>query len=368
MRDEASSCGETRRKRGTVVLDKIRIGFVGVGNMGQCAHLKNYVTLPDCEVVAISELREVLRKKVAGRYGVDRVYASATEMLDSERLDGIVASQPFTRHGLILPELYRAGVPVFSEKPLAASVEAGERLLQALAAGGSWHMVGYHKRSDPATMLAKREIDRLKETGELGRMRYVRITMPPGDWVAGDFCDVITDEPLTGLTQDPPPNDMDAEAYGQYIAFVNYYVHQVNLMRHLMGEPYRMAYANPSGVLLAVESESGVAGVIEMAPYATSIDWQESALVAFEHGYVRVDLPAPLAYNRPGRAELLSDAGGGSPPTLTSPLLAPVGAMQQQARNFVAAIEGEMQPLCEAAEALEDLRVARDYLGLWKGI
>lgn len=30
-------------------LTNVKIGFVGVGNMGQCAHLKNYVTLPDCE-------------------------------------------------------------------------------------------------------------------------------------------------------------------------------------------------------------------------------------------------------------------------------------------------------------------------------
>lgn len=34
-----------------------RIGFVGVGQMGQCAHLKNCVTVPDCEVVAVADLR-----------------------------------------------------------------------------------------------------------------------------------------------------------------------------------------------------------------------------------------------------------------------------------------------------------------------
>ena len=27
---------------------KVKIGFVGVGAMGQCAHLRNYVTLPGC--------------------------------------------------------------------------------------------------------------------------------------------------------------------------------------------------------------------------------------------------------------------------------------------------------------------------------
>ena len=48
-------------------------------------------------------------------------------------------------------------------------------------------MIGYHKRSDPASMYAKAEIDRLKASGELGRMTYVRILMPSGDWVAGGF-------------------------------------------------------------------------------------------------------------------------------------------------------------------------------------
>ena len=42
--------------------------------------------------------------------------------------------------------------------------------------------------------------------------------------------------------------------------------------------------------------------------------------------------------------------------------------MRQQAVNFVRAIRGEMAPLCQPAEALEDLRVAREYLRLWKGV
>ena len=49
---------------------KVRIGFVGVGGMGQCAHLRNYVTVPNCEVVAIAELREQTGQAVARRYGI----------------------------------------------------------------------------------------------------------------------------------------------------------------------------------------------------------------------------------------------------------------------------------------------------------
>ena len=43
---------------------KPRIGFVGVGNMGQAAHLRNYATLPDCEVAALAELRPKLGQAV----------------------------------------------------------------------------------------------------------------------------------------------------------------------------------------------------------------------------------------------------------------------------------------------------------------
>ncbi|MBN1872629.1 MAG: Gfo/Idh/MocA family oxidoreductase [Anaerolineae bacterium] len=344
---------------------KVKIGFVGVGGMGQCAHLKNYVTLDTCEVVAIAEIREALGKKVAARYGIPRMYSSHEAMLANETLDGIVASQPFDRHGVLVPELLRAGVPIFTEKPLAASFQVGEQLVAAVKSSGTWHMIGYHKRSDPATMAAKAEIERLKTSGELGKLTYVRILMPAGDWVAGGFNDLLhTAAPYPDLQRDPPAPDMNAATYTKYTTFVNYYIHQVNLMRYLLGEPYNVTYADPSGVLLTGQSVSGVACTIEMSPYRTTVDWQESALVCFEKGYVRLALPAPLASNRPGRVEIFRDPGDGATPETVIPQYPWVHAMRQQAMNFVAAIKGEIKPPCEAEEALEDLRVARAYIRL----
>ena len=345
---------------------KVRIGFVGVGAMGQCAHLKNYVTIPECEVVAIAELRQDLARKVAARYGIPKVYPNHEEMLANEDLDALVASQPFTRHGTLMPELLKAGLPLFTEKPLAGSIPMGEKIVAAVKASGTFMMIGYHKRSDPATMRAKAEIDALKASGELGRLRYVRILMPGGDWVAGGFRDRIDSaEPMPELPADPPP-DMDEADYQDYVRFVNYYIHQVNLMRHLLGEPYTVNYADPSGVLLVGERESGVTCVIEMSPYKTTVDWQESALVAFERGWLRLDLPAPLASNRPGQVTLFRDPGDGITPTTTVPQLPWNHAMWQQALNFVRAVKGESAPLTTAEEALADLFVARDYLRLLK--
>jgi predicted dehydrogenase len=347
---------------------KVRIGFVGVGGMGQAAHLRNYVMVPECEVVALAEVKPDTAQKVAARWGVPKVYASHEELLANEKLDGIVASQPFTRHGTLIPDLLKAGVPVFTEKPIAGSVAMGEKIVQAVAANKTWMMIGYHKRSDPATQYAKAEVDRLKQTKELGKLTYIRILMPAGDWIANGFNQNVSgNDPKPAFTWDPPAADMDKETNDAYTSFVNYYIHQVNLMRHLLGETWKVCYAARSGVLLAGESASGVTCSIEMTPFQTSVDWQEHALVCFERGWVKLELPSPLAFTRPGKVTLFRDPGQGAVPVTSEPQMPWVHAMWQQARNFVAAIEGKQPPLCTAADALEDIKLAREYIRIWKG-
>jgi predicted dehydrogenase len=327
------------------------------------AHLRNYVNIADCEVVALSELRPELAKKVAQRYGVANVYANHRDMLAAEKLDGVIASQRFEAHATLLPDIYPKVKHLFTEKPLAVSVAAAEGLAKAAASARCTHMVGYHKRSDPATVYAKTLIDEWKSTGQYGRLKYVRILMPAGDWVAnGAFGLIQSDEKIPPLGMEPPDPAMTEAVYKQYVEFVNYYIHQVNLMRHLLGEPYKLSFAEKSGVLLAVESRGGVAGVIEMSPYTNTLDWEESALVAFEKAYVKLHLPAPLASNRPGRVEVMTDPGQGAMPVHATPTLPWVHAMRQQAENFVKVCQGKIAPPCEAAEAAEDLKIATDYV------
>jgi predicted dehydrogenase len=289
-------------------------------------------------------------------------------MLAAETLDGVVASQPFGRHAILMPQIYPRVRCVFTEKPLCVGVAAGEKMVRAAAGAGCTHMVGYHKRSDPATVYARQKIDELKASGRLGKMRYVRIVMPPGDWVAAGMLGRLdAGDKLPAVEWEPRPADMDEDTAKAYVAFVNYYIHQVNLLRHLLGEPYRVSFADQAGVLLVAESASGVTGVIEMAPYQTTIEWEEEALVSFERGYVKLSLPAPLACNRPGRVETYSDPGQGVMPERVQPTLPWVHAMRQQAIHFIRVCKGEMKAPCEAAEALEDLRIAREYIRLHDG-
>jgi predicted dehydrogenase len=339
-------------------MNEVRIGFIGVGDMGQAAHLRNYAITPGCRVVALAELRPKLAQQVAQKYGVERVYSDHRQMLEREKLDGLIVIQPFQFHGSILPELLGHNIPILIEKPLARSVETGEKLL---ASKGKL-FVGYHKRCDPATIWAREKIAQWKQSGEFGPLKLLRITMPPGNWIAEGFFDLIrSDEPYPTLDPDPAPAGMNEAVARRYEAFVNYYIHQVNLARHLLGESYRITYADPSGVILAAQSASGVPFVLEMAPYRTTIDWHESALAAFEKGFIKFELPAPLALNCAGRVTVYEDSGRQQ---TTIPTLLTVHAMRQQADYFVAAIRGEATPLCGADEALQDLRLARDYIVL----
>jgi len=337
-------------------MDEVRIGFVGVGGMGQCAHLRNYVAVKGCQVVALAELRPGLGRKVAQRYDVAGVYVDQREMIENERLDAVVAIQQFNTHGALIPKLLKYGKPVMIEKPLARSVEVGRRIAEAARQSGAKLFVGYHKRCDPAVMWAKQRIAEWIASGEMGAMRYVRITMPPGDWRCEGFANLITtEEPAPALAADEPGNE-------RLDRFVNYYIHQVNLMRHLMGESYSVVHADAGGIVMVVRSDSGVSGVLEMQPYRTTVDWQETALVCFEKGWIRVELPAPLAIDRAGRVVVYEDRGEGKQAMRYEPQMPHVHAMRRQAENFVAAVRGEATPLCEMGEALRDLEIAESYI------
>lgn len=344
-------------------MSKLRIGFVGAGFMGQNAHMFNYDALKDeCEITALAEPRPQLAQKVAARYGIPNVYADHHELLDAGNVDAIVASQPYNRHSVIVPDILRAGVPVFTEKPVALGVEAGEELVRLGEEKGVLHMVGYHKRSDPAMEYAKGLIDEWKASGEYGGLRYIRVTMPPGNWTAGIDMPIGSDEPVVPGETEPTPAGFDnEEQVRDYDWFVNYYIHQVNAIRFLLGEPYHFTYAVKSGVLMTGESDSGICVSLEMGTYFTSLGWDESILVAFEKGYVKIELPPPLVRQRAGKVVVLRDNGNGTP-TITEPLLPYDSAMRRQAKNFLAAVRGDKPAPCVAREAVEDLKIARDFV------
>ena len=343
-------------------MSKLRIGFVGAGGMGQMAHLSNYAVLKElCEVVALAEVRPQLAQKVAARYGIPKIYDNHLDLLNNAKVDAIVAPQQYRSHLAIIPDILRSGIPVFTEKPLSLTVEAGEQLVRIAEEHKTLHMVGYHKRSDPAMEHAHRRIEQWKKSGEYGKLQYIRVTMPPGDWIGGADAPLNSGEAYPSIPNEPNPAYFTDEQSRQLDIFVNYYIHQVNAIRFLLQENYKITYADRKGILLTGESDSGVTVVLEMAPYETTIEWHESLLVCFEKGFIRIDLPSPLVRQQAGKVTILKD-NGKDEPAYELPVMPNRSAMRQQAMNFIAAVQGIRKAPCEAREAVEDLKVARDYI------
>ena len=120
-------------------------------------------------------------------------------------------------------------------------------------------------------------------------------------------------------------------------------------------------FADPDGILVVIQSKSGLSGALEMGTYQTSLAWHKTAFVAFQRGWILLELPPPLAVNRSGRVTLYSDPEGGMPQSVT-PNLPNVHAMRNQACNFIKEVNGQATGLCRANDAVKDLVTMRDYL------
>jgi predicted dehydrogenase len=356
------------------VADKVRIGFVGAGFMGQLAHIRSYALLDEeCELVALAEPRQRTAELVAARYGIGRVYRDHRELLESEQLDGIVAPQRYAHHAALLPELYPRTGHLFTEKPLALGAAQGDRLAQLAGEAGCVHMLGYHRRSDPATREAKRAVDALQSSGELGALRYLRICYTDGDWIANAYRAFIDvgEQPPAVAEEQPPAELADDEARWALSTGVDQLVHPLNLIRHFLGEPYKVRFVHASGRLIVFESESGIPATIEVTPYRLTVGFDEELLVAFERGYVRLR-PAPsLALRRAGTVEIYRDPGFDLAPERISPQLPWIDPQQAQATDFLRVCRGEAAPPTDAREAAEDLHlveeIVRARLGLSDG-
>lgn len=335
--------------------------------MGQLAHIRSYALLDDeCELVALAEPRARTAELVAARFGIRRVYDDYRKLLDQEELDGIVAVQPYLHHAALLPELYPQVEHLFTEKPLALGADTADWLASLAQAQDCAHMLGYQRRSDPATREAKRTVDAWKESGEAGALRYIRICFTDGDWTANARAALLDagEQPPSSIPSEDPPADLagDEVAVWALSMAADQLVHPLNLIRHFLGERYRLVFTHGSGRLLVFESDSGVPAAIEVSPYRLSVGYDEELLVAFEHGYVRL-WPAPsLARNRSGTVEIYRNAGSGRPPERTRPQLPWTDPQQAQASDFLRVCRGEAAPPTDAVEAAEDLHVVRDIV------
>ena len=109
-------------------MTKVRIGIVGMGNMGRF-HAQDLLDgkVEGGELVAVASTSPHKLKEY-GEQGL-KVFGGGEEMIHSGALDAIVIATPHYQHVTLGMEALDAGLHVMVEKPIAAHKADAERLI-----------------------------------------------------------------------------------------------------------------------------------------------------------------------------------------------------------------------------------------------
>lgn len=343
----------------------VKIGYVGCGFMAQRAHIPNLISLPECELVAIAELREKLAKKVQSRYRIPKCYKDHRELAADPEIEAVGVSGHFAVQGEIAIDLLLAGKHVFMEKPMAVSVAQAQRILGAVKESGKRLMVAYMKRYDAGNELVKDMIDQFIQTGELGKITYVRNHGFCGDWIAGlDMPFEQTDEPYPKF--DPlagKPDWLPDGLYHRYIGYLQQYTHNVNLLRWFLsaGDNVKVegVYLDDSGLSgVVILDVNGTRAIIESGGVAYH-GWDEHTQVYFQKGWIKTCAPPLLLKNVPATVEVYRAV----PNRQTQNLIPGDGwswAYKRELQHFLKCIIDDAQFRSPAEDTITDVRLFED--------
>ncbi|MEA3346194.1 MAG: Gfo/Idh/MocA family oxidoreductase [Chloroflexota bacterium] len=90
-------------------MNPIKLGYVGCGFMAQKVHIPNFLSIPECEMVALAEVRTELGRKVQGHYGIPRLYPHHLELAEDPDIEAVAVSADFSLQGEIARDLLAAG-------------------------------------------------------------------------------------------------------------------------------------------------------------------------------------------------------------------------------------------------------------------
>ena len=168
----------------------IRIGIIGTGGMAN-AHAHDFGSIPDCEVVACSDIVPGRAREFADRHGIPAAYQDNCQMLDREQLDGVSVVTPDQHHKEPCLRAIERGINVMCEKPLASNMEDADELVQAARDKGVLTAMNFSKRNVYGTQKAAEMIGQ----GEIGRVMHVECSYFQSWLVSKAWGNWRTDEP-----------------------------------------------------------------------------------------------------------------------------------------------------------------------------
>lgn len=148
-------------------MNPLQIGVIGCGYWGPNL-IRNFVELPNAEVVVVADIAETRLAAIKARYPGVTVTPNYQECF-AAHLDAVVVATPPHTHYPIARECLEHGLHVLLEKPMTLSCWEAEQLIELAERQDLTLMVGHTFEYNPAVHALKALID----SGEFGQIYYV---------------------------------------------------------------------------------------------------------------------------------------------------------------------------------------------------
>lgn len=151
----------------------LRVAVVGVGAMGQahCHTIREQA--PSMQLCAVVDTHLETASGIGRQYGVP-AYASVAELLGSRTAEAVLVATPHPLHLPAVEACLRAGLHVLSEKPLAETVSAADRMLAAARENNRALGVMFQRRFEPLFEAALEFV----RTGGIGEIQRTLLVLP----------------------------------------------------------------------------------------------------------------------------------------------------------------------------------------------
>ena len=195
----------------------VRWAIVGCGDITNKAVAPAITEHPDAQLVAFFSNTPERAEQMRADHGAQRASSDLAEVLHADDVDAVYIASPVHRHAAETIAAIRAGKNVICEKPMALSVEAGERMVEAADEADVRFAVAYYRRFFPKS----RKIRALLDDGAIGTPIVCEIS--------------ICSRP--NITPDNPKYWRQIPEQGGGGALMDVGSHRLDLACHWLGDP-----------------------------------------------------------------------------------------------------------------------------------
>ncbi|MEO6314027.1 MAG: Gfo/Idh/MocA family oxidoreductase [Chitinophagaceae bacterium] len=195
-------------------MKKIQWGIIGCGNVTEVKSGPAFNKVKDSALVAVMRRNGEKAADYARRHGVPKWYDDAQQVIDDPEVNAIYVATPPESHEAYTLRAFKAGKPVYVEKPMSTDSASARRMLQASIDTGMKLCVAHYRKAQPRFKKVKALLED-KAIGDI-RMIALQLVQPPASSLIA-----VTDENWRvnpaisggGLFHDLSPHQLDLLQY-----------------------------------------------------------------------------------------------------------------------------------------------------------